>query len=171
MITSQQRWPNASRRQIACLRSCKNAPFHVEMTAPSRLGPNLRPAPQIVKQPGVEGDRSQVRCAFHSLVSDKGCTPELSNDNRSCRRRGNYIRSLCSLSLFCTPPPILPSSPSPSSHRPLCLCLAHTVYSIIIYVKWMKDVKRSLSIKLFAIQLYNLCSPKRTTIYSPTSLE
>lgn len=56
---------------MACLPLCKNAQSRVEMTAPSRFGPSLLPAPQIVKQPEVDGDSLQVGYTFHFLASDR----------------------------------------------------------------------------------------------------
>lgn len=94
LITSQQKCWNASSRQMACLPLYKNAQSHVEMTAPSRFGPSLHPAPQTVKQPEVDGDSSQVRCAFHFLASDKGCTPKPAKENGSSRRTRNCIGPL-----------------------------------------------------------------------------
>lgn len=116
MITSQQKWPNASSRQMACLPLCKNALSRVEMTAPLLAGPSLLLAPQIVKQPEADGDNSQVMCAFHSMISDKWCTPELSKDNVSSRRTGNCVRSLSCCSHICH---YISSVPMLSTYYPL----------------------------------------------------
>lgn len=122
---------------MVCLPLCKNVQSRVMMTAPSLRGPSLRPAPEIVKQLEVDGDSSQVGCAFYSLASDKWYSLEPIKEKVNSRRIGNCFWYLP-----------LPTQPLPS-YIPSAYAW-HIVCTQLILVKPVKDVNHSIAMKFLS---------------------